>query len=414
MFQVTSEDCRFCNSKIETIKELGNLFSCGIFPETTHAVVDSGVLAIGICPNCELVQLLENYDHNRLYTESYGYRSSLNESMVKHLSTIASEVNQFLIENNPEVDPVHLDIGSNDATLINQVRQLSQDSGLHINQIGVDPSGSGFRKFYEHAELIEEPFRKSLSTSLDAKFSVISSIAMFYDLPDPKDFVAGIKHVLAGSGVWISEQSYIFRMFEQNAFDTICQEHLEYYSISDIVNLCNSADLELFDVKFNDVNGGSFRFYVQHKNGPRAKTNELNDAILLEKTRNKRSELLMMFSEVEKLKADLRDYLIACKEQGLEIHGYGASTKGNTLLQFFGIGPEFISCIAERNESKYGKFTPGTHIPIVSEDQSKLLKPHAYLVLPWHFKNAILEREIHFRKATSTKFVFPLPIFEVI
>jgi hypothetical protein len=414
MFQTTSEECRFCNSKIETIKNLGNLYSCGIFPESTETEVDSGVLAIGICPKCELVQLLENYDHNKLYTESYGYRSSLNESMEKHLATIAYEIHQFMQENSLEVEGNQLDIGSNDATLINQVRQYSQDSGLKINQIGVDPSGSGFRKFYKHAELIEEPFQKSLATSLEVKFSVISSIAMFYDLQDPKDFVLGIKHVLANNGVWISEQSYIFRMFEQNAFDTICQEHLEYYSISDIVNLCDSADLELFDVKFNDINGGSFRFYVQHKNGPRVKTNELQKAISTEETRNKRSELLMMFDEVEKLKGNLKGYLMDCKLEGLEIHGYGASTKGNTLLQFFGIGPELISCIAERNESKYGKFTPGTQIPIVSEAQSKNLKPHAYLVLPWHFKDAILERELQFREFTSTKFIFPLPNFEVV
>jgi len=414
MFQITSEECRFCGSKLETIKNLGNLYSCGIFPNSIETEVDSGILAIGICPNCELVQLLENYDHNKLYTESYGYRSSLNESMVVHLELIASEIHNFLSENSAGVQSNHLDIGSNDATLINQVDKFSGESGLQISQIGIDPSGSGFRKFYKHDNLIEKPFKKSLADKLGTKFSVISSIAMFYDLPDPKDFVAGIKQVLSNEGVWISEQSYVFRMFEQNAFDTICQEHLEYYSLSDVKNLCEAVDLELFDVKFNDVNGGSFRFYVQHKNGPRQITNNLRIAMLSELSRNKRKEIEAMFDKVEILKEDLLRYLNNCKSEGLEIHGYGASTKGNTLLQFFGIGPDLISCIAERNEAKYGKYTPGTRIPIVSENESKKLKPHAYLVLPWHFKEAILQRESEFRESTSTKFVFPLPDFQVL
>ena len=414
MFRVESDKCRFCREKIEEVRNLGSLYSCGIFPSTTTQKVDSGYLAIGICVKCELVQLLEDYDHTKLYTESYGYRSSLNESMVAHLSTIAEEVSDYLCKSNENEKINHLDIGSNDATLLNQVRKKCELRGASINQLGVDPSGNGFRKYYQYSELVVEPFHDALAQELESKYQVISSIAMFYDLPDPIDFVKGIKHALHENGIWISEQSYFFRMIEQNAFDTICQEHLEYYTITDIVNFCNSVGLELFDVKFNDINGGSFRFYVQHKNGKNNKTQRLDLALQKESVKNKRTSLEQMFTKVDTLKANLLAYLIDCKDRGLEVHGYGASTKGNTLLQFFGITPDLLSCIAERNEDKFGKYTPGTLIPIVSESESRERNPHVYLVLPWHFRSAILAREADYIRATNVKFVFPLPEMEIV
>lgn len=414
MFRVESDKCRFCNSEIEEVKNLGELYSCGIFPSEPNQNVDSGILSIGICQSCGLVQLLEDYDHTKLYTESYGYRSSLNESMVAHLETIAEEISRFLKDSIEMGIVHHLDIGSNDATLLKQVQSRCSDKARGIYQLGVDPSGDGFKQFYSDIELIVEPFEKRVALGLNKKFQVISSIAMFYDLPDPNDFVQAIKAVLHLNGVWISEQSYFGRMIEQNAFDTICQEHLEYYSIQDIVNLCDANELELFDVKFNDVNGGSFRFYAQHKGGIRTKSSALNLAIDNEAIRDKRSALNEMFQQTELLKGQVLQFLQKCKDEGLEVHGYGASTKGNTLLQYFGITSELLPFIAERNEDKFSKFTPGTKIPIISEQASKAKKPYAYLVLPWHFKSAILIREGSFRESTGTKFCFPLPTFEII
>jgi hypothetical protein len=167
-------------------------------------------------------------------------------------------------------------------------------------------------------------------------------------------------------------------------------------------------------VKFNDTNGGSFRFYVQHKNGKNTKTQRLDMALKRESSKNKRTSLEQMFSKVDILKVSLLAFLTECKDRGLEVHGYGASTKGNTLLQFFGITPDLLPYIAERNEDKFGKYTPGTLIPIVSESESKKRNPYAYLVLPWHFKSAILAREASYIKATNVKFVFPLPEIEIV
>jgi hypothetical protein len=414
MFQTPSDKCRSCKGYLEEIKNLGEFYSCGIFPGSKNQPVDLGKLAIGICIECELVQLLEDYDHTKLYTESYGYRSSLNESMVAHLDSIALEIAAILTEETTSEDFNHLDIGSNDATLINQVRGYAEQNGTVIMQLGVDPSGDGFRHYYSKADLLVAPFSSEVAAGINQKFKVVSSIAMFYDLPDPRDFVRGIKSVLCEDGVWISEQSYFFRMIEQLAFDTICQEHLEYYSVNDIANICENSGMELFHVEFNDVNGGSFRFYAQHQGGHRSRSNNLENALRNEEERNKRTELQTMFHKVEELKHEILEFLRDCKDRGLEVHGYGASTKGNTLLQYFGITEDLIACIAERNDSKFGKYTPGTLIPIISEIESRSRKPYAYLVLPWHFKSAILKREDDFRNSTETKFCFPLPKFEII
>lgn len=414
MFRVDLDKCRFCGSNVEILKNLGELYSCGIFPKSVDDHVDRGFLRIGICNSCALVQLLEDYDHNSLYTKSYGYRSSLNESMVAHLNNIASEISSFLTALNSKNDLAHLDIGSNDATLLNQVNDKMRIEEIDINQLGVDPSGEGFKSFYKYSELLVEPFNLDIARRVGRKFQVISSIAMFYDLPDPKNFVDAISETLSDDGIWISEQSYFFRMVEQDAFDTICQEHIEYYSLHDVANLCNASGLELFDVKFNEINGGSFRFYAQHKGGQNERTTNLIEALDTESKRDKRKELLAMFDRIENLKATTVQFLSECKSKGLEVHGYGASTKGNTLLQYFGIGPDLMPYIAERNEDKFGKITPGTNIPIISETDSKSRNPYCYFVLPWHFKDAILIREFEFRSKTGVKFCFPLPKWEIV
>lgn len=408
------QGCRFCGSETRDVFDLGELYSCGIFimPGSTKPTI--GRLKLEICSICDLVQLSQNYDQFELYTNSYGYRSGINESMVDHLKQIAHEVNLHLPKNKSLVK--HLDIGSNDATLLNQVRSLFpiRPSEQRLNQLGIDPTARAFRKNYSQSNLIDKIFDQNLSQLIEDKFEVITSIAMIYDLPNPKDFFSGIKNLLTDDGVWISEQSYFYSMTGQNAFDTICHEHLEYYTLTDIQNICTEVGLCLYDVKFNNVNGGSFRFYVQKIAGSRKIEKVVQDTLNNESNKIKEIAILEMFKNVNQIRKELLDFLTKCKADGLEVHGYGASTKGNTLLQYFGIGTDLVPYIAERNVDKFGKLTPGTFIPIISEEESKSRNPFAYLVLPWHFKDMILEREKKFIAKTNTKFCFPLPKLQII
>ena len=408
------QGCRFCGSETRDVFDLGELYSCGIFimPGSTKPTI--GRLKLDICSICDLVQLSQNYDQFELYTNSYGYRSGINESMVDHLKQIAHEVNVHLPKNKSLVE--HLDIGSNDATLLNQVRSLFliRPSEQRLNQLGIDPTARAFSKNYSKFNLIDKIFDQNLSQLIEDKFDVITSIAMIYDLPNPKDFFSGIKNLLTDDGVWISEQSYFYSMTGQNAFDTICHEHLEYYTLTDIQNICTEVGLCLYDVKFNNINGGSFRFYVQKIAGSRKIENIVQDTLNDESNKSKETAILEMFKNVNQIRNELLDFLTKCKADGLEVHGYGASTKGNTLLQYFGIGTDLVPYIAERNVDKFGKLTPGTFIPIISEEESKSRSPFAYLVLPWHFKDMILERERKFIAETNTKFCFPLPKLQII
>jgi len=408
------KNCRFCESKIRDVFDLGDFYSCGIFMLPGSNGPKIGRLKLSICDSCNLVQLSQNYDQLELYTDSYGYQSGINESMVSHLKEIAHEINLHLPGNMQLVK--HLDIGSNDATLLNQVSSLSLSlrSEQNLSQLGIDPTARKFSKNYSKVNLIDKIFDETLALQIEDKFDVITSIAMLYDLPNPKDFFSAIKHLLTDNGVWIAEQSYFFSMTSRNAFDTICHEHLEYYSLTDIDQICTASGLRLFDVKFNDVNGGSFRIYVQKINGMRKTEDIVKKTLNEEKSKSKEMEIMQMFKNVDQIRKNLLDFLKECKANGLEVHGYGASTKGNTLLQYFGIGPDLLPFIAERNHDKFGKLTPGTFIPIISEAESKNRSPYAYLVLPWHFKNMILEREKRFIIETGTKFCFPLPMFQIV
>ena len=413
-FVHVNDRCRLCKADLRVVKNFGKIFSCGKFPNSLNQEVEFSVLKISICTNCSMIQLQDNYEQSLLYTDSYGYQSSLNKSMVSHLTLLANEIAKYLNLLEKREQYSHLDIGSNDATLINLLqKRLPENPEFPLIQLGIDPTASPYLNNYEKSHVIVGYFTHELAISLQQKFKVVTSVAMLYDLPDPIDFFRGIKAILDTDGIWISEQSYFFSMIDENAFDTVCQEHLEYYTLKDIANLCNNVGLELFDVIFNDCNGGSFRFYVQHIGGTNIISDRYLKALHSESIRDKESELLNMLKRVEIIKEETLQFLLDCRSRGLEVHGYGASTKGNMLLQYFGINKDLLPFIAEININKFGKFTPGSNIPIISEQESKSLNPYAYLVLPWHFKTSILEREYSYMQSHKTKFCFPLPSFTV-
>ncbi|MGD0145178.1 MAG: class I SAM-dependent methyltransferase [Rhizomicrobium sp.] len=296
---------------------------------------------------------------------------------------------------------------------------LSSYSVADIVRIGIDPTISRFKKYYPPGVLtLDEFFNEVNFRKLCPSGSprIVTTIAMFYDLPSPNDFVRDVARILKPDGVWILELSYLPSMVDRNSFDTICHEHLEYYCLRQIVDLAGRHGLRVFDVSLNDVNGGSFQVWVCHADAPYPSNSEAIAGLL--ETEEKQDyasgmPVLDLKARVNSVRSEVLGFLTNVRRQGKLVHGYGASTKGNTLLQFFGIAPELLPAIAERNEEKFGCRTPGTGIPIISEDESRALRPDYYFVLPWHFREAFLNRENEFI-ARGGRFVFPLPNLDIV
>jgi NDP-4-keto-2,6-dideoxyhexose 3-C-methyltransferase len=399
--------CRICkNTDLEPIIHLGEQALTGLFPRSINENVTKGPLELVRCRKssngCGLLQLKHSYEASELYGDHYGYRSSLNQSMVHHLKDIVEKaLKRIAIKSNDIV----LDIGSNDSTLL---RSYPTPARL----VGMDPGGNKFKKYYPaHIELIADFFS---SKAFQAKFGtqkakIITSIAMFYDLPDPMGFMKDISEILAGDGIWIFEQSYMPTMLKGAMYDTICHEHFEYYGLDQIKWMTDRTGFKIIDVDFNDTNGGSFRITVAKVANKNFQENAPLIAKILEEEAHLDKGSFQDFTrEVEKSRAQLIEFLSQVKKDKKTILGYGASTKGNVILQYCGFTPKDIPFIAEVNEDKYGHVTPGTGISIISEAQAKAMKPDYLLVLPWHFKDNIIEREKSYLEAGGT-LVFPLP-----
>jgi hypothetical protein len=305
-----------------------------------------------------------------------------------------------------------IDIGSNDAT------SLKAYSGK-FRKVGIDPTGKKFIDFYTNElSLIPDFFTKEIFYSIfpGEKAKIITSIAMFYDLEDPGKFVKDIEGVLAEDGIWHFEQSYMPSMLRTNSYDTICHEHLEFYSFKVVKNLLEDNGMKVIDVQMNAINGGSFAITASKEN---ANYNPNHAVInwMLKQEDDMGLDTPKPYREFEervfKHRKNLKDLIEALVADGKTVFGYGASTKGNVLLQFCGFTSAQIPYIAEVNPDKFGSFTPGTNIPIISESEAKALKPDYFLVLPWHFKNSILEREKDYL-ADGGKFILPLPEIEIV
>jgi hypothetical protein len=409
MFQQI-EDCRLCYSaNLSSILDLGNLALTGVFPKGELRDVPAGPLELVRCGKCGLVQLRHNYDLGLLYGDTYGYRSGLNRSMVKHLESKVRSI-ECLMPGLSAGDLV-IDIGSNDGTLLGSYRNAA------LRRVGIDPTGAKFGKYYkEGIELIPEFFSAAAIGRRvgSQKAKVITSIAMFYDLERPLDFVQDIVRRLDDNGIWIFEQSYLPSMLATNSYDTICHEHLEYYTMSQIVFMAEQTGLKIIDVEFNDANGGSFSVVAAKRESSRVEAKERIDRILAEEvTTGLRTDapFVKFRRAMEAHRTELRKLLHEIKSTGKSVLGYGASTKGNVLLQYCGIGRDLLPAIAEVNEDKFGSFTPGTDIPIISECEAMARCPDYFLVLPWHFRVPILERERKFLTAGG-RFIFPLPVLE--
>jgi hypothetical protein len=404
MSQVTQlTKCRICgNENLVTVLDLGEQVLTGVFPKKKGEAITKGPLALVKCHGtpgcCGLVQLKHSYDLGEMYGDNYGYRSGLNRSMVKHLGAKVAH----LLEQRPlSPGDVVLDIGSNDGTTLSFYPTTA-------TRIGIDPTTNKFRQYHPPGITAVADFFNAASfkkVAGDAKARIVTSISMFYDLPAPMDFVRDVAAVLADDGLWHLEQSYLPLMLETNSYDTACHEHLEYYGLAQLAWMTERAGLRISEVTFNDVNGGSFAVTVTKGSGHAPAVQEL----LKKEAHLESLETWKTFAAtVARHRVELPALLADLKRQGKKVIGLGASTKGNVVLQYCGITPELLPAIAEVNPDKFGVFTPGTEIPIISEDEARAQKPDVFFVLPWHFRKTFVEREQPFMKAGG-KLLFPLP-----
>lgn len=409
MYQEISR-CRISGStNLVNVLSLGEQYLTGVFPISPEQMVTKGPVDMVWCPDSGLVQMKQSYSLDEMYGDNYGYRSGLNQSMVNHLQ---NKVSYLLRKVQTKPGDIILDIGSNDAT------SLKCYPG-ELRRIGIDPTGKKFASFYtDDIALVPDFFTaanyRKIFPAEDA--TIVTSIAMFYDLEDPVQFASDIESVLSENGIWHFEQSYLPSMLRTNSYDTICQEHLEYYSLIAVKYILEKAGLRIIDIELNDINGGSFAVTAAKKNS-RHRSNDAVISWMLDEEMKMGLHTEKPYREFAERVAAHRESLIALldrlKNDGKRIIGYGASTKGNVLLQYCGIGTQYLDCIAEVNEQKFGSYTPGTLIPIVSEAEARALKPDYLFVLPWHFRNNILGREKEYR-AAGGKFIFPLPFIEIV
>lgn len=350
----------------------------------------------------------------------YWYRSGTNNSMKKDLKNIVDEICSRI---SLKDDDLWCDIACNDGTLLSFVPPK-------IKRLGIDPADDSY--YNESLKIADDiiqdyfsykSFNKSIFSELKPK--VITTIAMFYDLEDPDSFIKDIVKVMDNNGVWVVQISYTPLMLDQMAFDNICHEHYYYHSLSSLKILFERNGMEIIDANLNDVNGGSIRVYVQNINRTKETfgTTPLRsvckfrvEALLeMEKIHDiSKEEVWIKFEKnIQNLKEEVVNFIKKEKANGKIIAGYGASTKGNTLLQVFGLDNTLIDCIAERSPYKFGLKTIGTNIPILSEEEVRAKNPDYLLVLPWHFINEFVEREKEFLD-NGGKFIVPCPKFEII
>ena len=401
--------CRNCDSKsIANLFNLGKFRFTGKFPKFNEKI-PYGNLTLVMCKSCKLVQLKEIFNMKYLYNKDYGYRTGINSTMTNHVSSVVSILNK---KSNIKSGDHVLDIASNDGTLLLNYKNK-------VLKWGIDPILKKFKNEYKSIDYKIASFFnfKSINNKKkDVKFKIITALSVFYDLENPNKFLGDIRKILHKDGIFYLEFQDLLMILKRNMFDTICHEHLEYYSFTFVNKILKKHKLRIFDHNYNDINGGSAAYFICHENANlRSNTKKINKIIKDEK--NIKIEEISTYKKfkkrIDKLKLDLNIIINKIIKRGETIHGYAASTKGNVLLQYYDLNNDNIKFISDRNPRKRNLYTPGTNIKIITESESRKMKPDYYLVLAWHFEKEILSREKLIRKK-GTKFIFPLPKIKVV
>ncbi|MFH1246484.1 MAG: class I SAM-dependent methyltransferase [Candidatus Liptonbacteria bacterium] len=416
---ITRSTCRVCGaSNLTPIWSLGELYVSDFLGPGEESAARKFPLELMLCNakngGCGLLQLKHTVSAETLY-RNYWYRSGMNKTMTDELQGIARTAESLV---NLEPGDFVMDIAANDGTLLrgyttSGINLTGYEPAKNLAQYNPVSTRRIFQDFFD-----AEPWKKEFG---DQKAKIITAIAMFYDLEDPNKFVSDVAELLDPEGIFIVQMMSLPLMLKQNAFDNICHEHLEYYSLLAMENLLRRHNLEVFDVALNDINGGSFRLYMRHaRKGKTVKVPPEAEG-RVKALREHEAELGLndqpvydkFAAEVEKMKEQAQDFIKKEVTGGKKVYVYGASTKGNTLLQYYGLDNKLITAAAERNPDKWGKKTVGTMIPIISEDQARKEKPDYFLVLPWHFIKEFKERERDYLQGGG-KFIIPLPQFGIV
>ncbi len=415
----TWTSCRVCGGSLDDILSLGDQY-VSTFLGPGQPDGSKAPLELVLCRQCRLLQLRHTVPGEIMY-EEYWYRSGTNQTMrdaLADISGVAAKLSHL------EAGDSVLDIGCNDGTLLGSynvpgVYKIGFDPAQNLAVLSRKKANKVLVGFFDADAFFADPDLQKLRPK------IVTSIAMFYDLEDPHKFVADIQRIMHPQGVWIVQMSYLPLMLKQNDFGNICHEHLEYYSLYSLEYLLQRHGFLVADVQLNDVNGGSIRVFIRNRDadpnafGDESYRKEATDRV--SRLRENETELgldrsgpYLEFAErVQAIKRQVHDFIKDQVQRKKKVFVYGASTKGNVMLQYFDLDHSVISAAAERNPDKWGKVTVGTRIPIISEAEARAAKPDYFLVLPWHFIEEFKTRESEYLSSTG-KFIVPLPKFELI
>ena len=401
--------CRNCNSnKFLKISKIGKQPISSLFLKTKKKIKNYS-LDLYRCKLCNLVQLSKIPNLKDMYGPDYGYKTSVSNLMINHLKKKFIKLKKYNIYKKKSNI---LDIGSNDGTFLNFFSKYKKNFNLY----GIDPSASAFLKNYKKGiKIIVDFFNKTSVKKYfkrkNIKFSLIASYAMFYDVEEPNEFCNDVSNILEKDGIWALEFSYFPLLLKNLTYDQICHEHCIYYSLTTFNNIIKKNNLRIIDFTLNEINGGSIEVICSKKDSKFKSNSKKIKNLLIEEKKINQCDFNRFNLRVENSKKNLQLFL--GKQKKRDVVGYGASTKGNVILNYCGVTNKNISYICDANPSKNGKFTPGSHIRIISKKRMRQLKPKYLLVLIWSFRKEVIKQEERFIKKGG-KLVFHLPVFHIV
>lgn len=398
--------CRLCGSPdLRQFLDLGDQPPANAFISAGDIEKEERFpLRVAICAECGFVQLTHIVHPDILFRE-YVYVSSTSPLFVKHFEEYARDVSDVV---GGVRGKLVVDIGSNDGILLRPFRDLG------ANVLGIDPAIHIAKKATEDGiETWAEYFGEEIGKMIRNKKGAVISITannVFAHIHDLNDILRGVNALLADDGVFVIEAPDLAVLLRDKLFDTVYHEHLSYISVRPLLPFFRRHDMRVFDVKDVSTHGGSLRIFVCRDGGPHIETERLRERVKKEEESHIQDPATFteFAKEVDRIKVELNNLLSGLKKQGKRIAGYGAPAKGNTLLNYFSIGPDILEYIVDDNSLKQGKLTPGMHIPVVSNDKLRDRTPDYLLILAWNYAEAIMKKNEAFR-ADGGKFIIPLP-----